>query len=128
MVPGGTTRATMSNRSRNVARAGRPPRSILALLAIGALVALAAASWYGLRGPSPELALVRTDDQNVLLITIDTLRADALGCYGGAAATPAQLSWDAAMRPLHARRSGVRSPPIPTGRLPIPAWAWRSGS
>jgi arylsulfatase A-like enzyme/Flp pilus assembly protein TadD len=27
--------------------------------------------------------------QNVLLITIDTLRADALSCYGGAAATPA---------------------------------------
>src|SRR5262245_30271935 len=27
--------------------------------------------------------------QNVLLITIDTLRADALGSYGGAAATPA---------------------------------------
>ena len=26
--------------------------------------------------------------QNVLLITIDTLRADALGCYGGKAATP----------------------------------------
>jgi arylsulfatase A-like enzyme/cytochrome c-type biogenesis protein CcmH/NrfG len=26
--------------------------------------------------------------QNVLLITIDTLRADALSCYGGAAATP----------------------------------------
>ncbi|MBI3261760.1 MAG: sulfatase-like hydrolase/transferase [Acidobacteria bacterium] len=30
----------------------------------------------------------RTPDQNVLLITIDTLRADALGCYGGPAATP----------------------------------------
>src|SRR5262245_12706479 len=26
--------------------------------------------------------------QNVLLVTIDTLRADALGCYGGPAATP----------------------------------------
>jgi len=59
------------------------------LWAIGALVALAAAGWYGLRGRSRAPALVRTDDQNVLLITIDTLRADALGCYGGAAATPA---------------------------------------
>ena len=28
-------------------------------------------------------------NQNVLLVTIDTLRADALGCYGGAASTPA---------------------------------------
>src|SRR5205807_8847609 len=27
--------------------------------------------------------------QNVLLVTIDTLRADALSCYGGPAATPA---------------------------------------
>ena len=26
---------------------------------------------------------------NLLLVTIDTLRADALGCYGGPAATPA---------------------------------------
>jgi len=26
--------------------------------------------------------------QNVLLVTIDTLRADALGCYGGPARTP----------------------------------------
>src|SRR5215831_928347 len=30
-----------------------------------------------------------TPGQNVLLITIDTLRADAPGCYGGPAATPA---------------------------------------
>ena len=29
-----------------------------------------------------------TPDQNVLLVTIDTLRADALGSYGGRAATP----------------------------------------
>jgi arylsulfatase A-like enzyme/thioredoxin-like negative regulator of GroEL len=33
-------------------------------------------------------AVARTPDQNVLLITVDTLRADALGCYGGPAATP----------------------------------------
>ena len=32
---------------------------------------------------------IRSPGQNVLLITIDTLRADALGCYGGPAATPA---------------------------------------
>src|SRR5437899_12282558 len=30
-----------------------------------------------------------TPGQNVLLVTIDTLRADALGSYGGLAATPA---------------------------------------
>src|SRR5512143_2919665 len=33
--------------------------------------------------------LHRIDRQNVLLITIDTLRADALGIYGGRASTPA---------------------------------------
>src|SRR4029077_16146850 len=32
--------------------------------------------------------LPRTADQNVLLVTIDTLRADALGCDGGPARTP----------------------------------------
>jgi arylsulfatase A-like enzyme/Flp pilus assembly protein TadD len=38
----------------------------------------------------PATAVLRAvPGQNVLLITIDTLRADALGCYGGPAATPA---------------------------------------
>jgi arylsulfatase A-like enzyme/Tfp pilus assembly protein PilF len=32
--------------------------------------------------------LPRSLDQNILLVTIDTLRADALGCYGGQARTP----------------------------------------
>ena len=35
-----------------------------------------------------QAAMVRSADQNVLLITIDTLRGDALGSYGGRAATP----------------------------------------
>jgi arylsulfatase A-like enzyme/Flp pilus assembly protein TadD len=33
-------------------------------------------------------AFVKTADQNVLLLTIDTLRADAMSSYGGAARTP----------------------------------------
>ena len=37
---------------------------------------------------APAFALVRSADQNVLLITIDTLRADAMSCYGGPAKTP----------------------------------------
>ena len=37
----------------------------------------------------PTFVITRTEDQNVLLITIDTLRADALGSYGGVASTPA---------------------------------------
>src|SRR5205814_5940987 len=40
-------------------------------------------------GPARRADLRAIPNQNVLLITIDTLRADALGCYGGPAATPA---------------------------------------
>ncbi len=55
----------------------------------GALIVLAgaaAAVWWTLRAPAYELS--PQADQNVLLVTIDTLRADALGSYGGRAATP----------------------------------------
>ena len=38
------------------------------------------------RGPAFEL--VPNADQNVLFLTIDTLRADALGSYGGPVPTP----------------------------------------
>ena len=47
-----------------------------------------AAAWWFWPGEADRSTLVRTPDQNVLLVTIDTLRADALGCYGGRAATP----------------------------------------
>src|SRR5436309_2442226 len=43
----------------------------------------------GCSGPAPHADLRAIPNQNVLLITIDTLRADALGSYGGRAATPA---------------------------------------
>lgn len=66
-----------------------PPRSNRRLLfgavAFG-IVALAAILWWTLRSGDPRFVV--TPDQNVLLITIDTLRADALGSYGGVAATP----------------------------------------
>src|SRR4051812_14200826 len=57
-----------------------------AALAATALVAMAAAAWtlYG-RHATP---FDRRADQNILLVTIDTLRADALSSYGGAARTP----------------------------------------
>src|SRR5438034_11012231 len=52
-----------------------------AALAAAALVAVAAVGWtlYGRRHAA---AFERRADQNVLLITIDTLRADALSSYG----------------------------------------------
>ena len=54
-----------------------------------AAVAVIAAlmSWWWLRG-GPAVSLDAARDANVLLVTIDTLRADALGAYGGAARTP----------------------------------------
>ncbi len=50
-------------------------------------LAIAAAS--ACTHPPPQVDLRPIAGQNVLLVTIDTLRADALGCYGGPAATPA---------------------------------------
>ena len=52
-----------------------------------ALIALVgAAGWWF--WPAPAFTLTRTADRNVLVISIDTLRGDALGSYGGRAATP----------------------------------------
>ncbi len=55
---------------------------VVLVIAAGGLAAL----WWTQRAPA--YVLDRNADQNVLLITIDTLRADALGSYGGQAATP----------------------------------------
>jgi arylsulfatase A-like enzyme/tetratricopeptide (TPR) repeat protein len=53
----------------------------------GLVAAVAVVGWWWLQPPA--FSLSTTPDRNVLLITIDTLRADALGAYGGRAATPA---------------------------------------
>lgn len=44
-------------------------------------------AWWW-RSSSSLPSFITTQDQNVLLITIDTLRGDALGVYGGRASTP----------------------------------------
>jgi len=65
-------------------------RKLLFTVTAAALAAGAALAWlrpWPPGGGSPP-SFARTPDQNVLLITIDTLRADALGSYGGRAATP----------------------------------------
>ena len=51
-------------------------------------VLIAATAWLTRGRWSPHADLTQDPQQNILLVTIDTLRADALGCYGGAAATP----------------------------------------
>ncbi|HPW17876.1 MAG TPA: tetratricopeptide repeat protein [Candidatus Aminicenantes bacterium] len=64
------------------------------VLAAGAVAAAAAAAWF-LAGPGRPSAPARigrlwakkgTAKPNVILVTLDTTRADHLGCYGGAAA------------------------------------------
>ena len=55
------------------------------LLVAGAVV-LALAAWWWLRVPT--FVLTGNPERNILLVTIDTLRADALGSYGGRATTP----------------------------------------
>jgi arylsulfatase A-like enzyme/Tfp pilus assembly protein PilF len=57
-----------------------------ALLAL-AVVAVVAAGVHLWRRP-PAFSIAPAPDRNVLVVTIDTLRADALGAYGGRAATP----------------------------------------
>jgi arylsulfatase A-like enzyme/Flp pilus assembly protein TadD len=63
----------------------RPYRGVV--LAAAVLAAAGAAVWLMTRPPSwPRFS--RTAAQNVLLVTVDTLRADALSSYGGPARTP----------------------------------------
>ena len=75
--PSGPARPTSANGSHR-------GRRILAIAA-GATVA-AVLAWLWVRPAA--IAVARDGNRNVLLVTIDTLRADALGSYGGAAATP----------------------------------------
>lgn len=58
---------------------------LIALVCVG--VAAAGFVVYRTLRPRPFVLETRTE-RNVLLVTIDTLRADALGAYGGRAATP----------------------------------------
>jgi arylsulfatase A-like enzyme/tetratricopeptide (TPR) repeat protein len=55
------------------------------LRALGVLLA-AVVIWWWARGPL--FRLEPREDRNILLVTIDTLRADALGSYGSRAVTP----------------------------------------
>lgn len=58
------------------------------VIAISALALIGAGALLLWRTQAKTFALPTDADQNVLIITIDTLRADALGAYGGTAETP----------------------------------------
>lgn len=85
---GGPARGSAGRRSR--ARAGSTRRAAASRSRLAALLLLAGAgavlAWVWSRGAPP--LVERTAEQNVLLVTVGTLRADALGSYGGPAATP----------------------------------------
>ena len=84
----------MSKRRRQVGRdtsstaTATPSRRWLgvALVLLAATIAalIVWRAWFAEQRP----AFVRTADQNVLIVTIDTLRGDALSSYGGVARTP----------------------------------------
>src|SRR5258708_7962716 len=70
------------------------PRSFFLLLRASSclrafVVSVAIAASSGCSRAASQADLHPIAKQNVLLVTIDTLRADALGCYGGPAPTPA---------------------------------------
>lgn len=61
-------------------------RGRVALVTMGGFGTIIALAWWISRAPS--FGIAPRADRNVLLVTIDTLRGDALGSYGGRAATP----------------------------------------
>jgi choline-sulfatase len=81
-------RAEAGGRQARATAATRRRMPVLVAASMIVLVALAAAgAWFHFAG-SASTSFTRSPNQNILLITIDTLRADAIGCYGGRAATP----------------------------------------
>ena len=67
--------------------APRRPRWLPGAAVVALLATAGGAGWWWFTRTAP-VEIIRTADQNILLITIDTLRADALRSYGGAAETP----------------------------------------
>src|SRR5262245_24538706 len=79
----------MSARRRTESPAkARRARRLLLLVAASIVLAVAVAAMLLWSGGNATFSVARDANRNVLLVTIDTLRADALGSYGGAAQTP----------------------------------------
>src|SRR5579862_9838463 len=69
------------------ARTPRSPRALIAGVAALVIVLAVLAVWW-FRRPSTFVLPPPSQDTNVLLVTIDTLRADMLSSYGGPVPTP----------------------------------------
>ncbi|MCK7481502.1 MAG: sulfatase-like hydrolase/transferase [Candidatus Moduliflexus flocculans] len=69
----------------------RRKRVPVAAAALLAAVCLAAAGYLVLRRGTGRTAQPAADSLNVLLVTLDTTRADRLGCYGYAGAKTPRL-------------------------------------
>ena len=66
-------------RRRRGLRERLPSRNVLVGIAAAVAIVAAVAAWLALRPRTPKFIV--TPDQNVLLITIDTLRGDALASF-----------------------------------------------
>ena len=77
--------------SNSRASAGSSPpknRGLLAATTVVIAAGVVGARYWGVRGPVGGDVLAVDPQQNVLLVTVDTLRGDALGSDGGPARTP----------------------------------------
>ena len=81
------SRPARQTRSQSPAQPPPPSARGRLLALVGAAIALVAlAGWWWSRGAA--FTIAPTPDRNVLLVSIDTLRADVVGSYGGRALTP----------------------------------------
>jgi hypothetical protein len=82
-------------RTARPARPSPPPptrgRSKTWLFLVAGAVVLGLGAWWWLR--TPAFTLDVNPNRNVLLVTIDTWRGDALGASGGRVSTPNPTSW-----------------------------------
>lgn len=65
-----------------------PRRWLLAVAAVCLVLVAVLLGWRRLSPPAAQLVVRKTLDQNLLLVTLDTMRTDGLSCYGGRASTP----------------------------------------
>ena len=78
----------MTRADGNDTKATNNTKIIKSLSGLRTLCALCAAAVAACGYWTPRFSLSQNPDRNILLVTIDTLRADALGAYGGRATTP----------------------------------------